>query len=283
MPTSDDILDPKFGSVPFYSCANTDQRNLIPARCRRVGMLVYTFEDPNYWQLLSQPWNMTDSDWTAFCPCSAQANPAFTAFAIQGQATPLEVGDSVAGGSRTFTWSTSNSPSVKPNSIEVDDTTGSVVLATGLANTGSYAITISTITEILPATYTWTIKGTSTQNNVFSRTFSVVWEWRVYAGTNAATPLTSNQIKALSDSDALQADFAGTYSYADPGTPSYYYFCFPASMGTPASFTDANTGFPVDITLLSPVSVTNAHGVATSYTVYRTTNNFQGAFVMRVN
>lgn len=222
--------------------------------------------------------------------------PAFTAFAITGVSSPVEVGATVADGSKTFTWSTSNSVNVQANSIKITDTTGSTLLASGLANTGSHAITLPGYTNDAPATQVWGIAGENTHMAAFSDTFSVAWEWRVYAGTSSNATLTANQIKALTDSDGLQAGFAGTYAYADVN--GYKYFCYPDSMGSVAFFIDANTGFPVDMADSSDnpayshtangwsyaiVSVTNVNSVSTNYRVYRTANTFSGPFDMRVS
>lgn len=227
---------------------------------------------------------------------TAYAAPAFTAFAITGVSSPMEVGASISAGSYTFTWSTSNSANVAANSISITDVTGSTILASGLANTGSHAITLGTITETDAATYLWRIAGVNTQSGSFTRDYSVTWLWRVYAGTNASATLTANQIKALSDSSNLQAAFSGTYTYAD--ALGYKYFSYPDEMGSVSSFVDANTGFPVDIATVSDnaaysnlangwyyalVSVTNANGAATNYRVYRTTYSFSGSFSMRVS
>ncbi len=253
--------------------------------------------------------------------------PAFTAFGISGQSTPIEVGATIAAGSKTFTWSTSNSINVAPNSISIVDTTASTVLAAGLANTGSDAITIAAIsnilpaiqtwtkrcitahwfecsdaitiaaiTNILPATQTWTISALDTQAGAFSDTFSVAWDWRVYAGDSVNATLTANQIKALTPNSALQAGFAGTYTINQ--TTDYAYFCYPDSMGSVASFIDTATGLPMDMATSSDnaaysntangwsyalVSVTNANGIATNYRVYRSTYTFTATLVMRVS
>jgi hypothetical protein len=262
--------------------------------------------DGNYWDIVAPPTvdgYVLTADSTQACGVSWQpgggggfAAPAFTAFALSGQASPLEVGATLSGTSRTFTWTTSNSANVKPNTVSITDTTASTPLATGLANTGADTLSFSDITNNAPATQTWTIAATNTQLASFSRTYSVPWQWRVYAGTNSNGTLTANQIKALSDSSALQAGFAGTYSYAS--ATGYKYFCYPDSMGSVSSFVDANTAFPVSMATSSDdaaysntasgwsyaiVSVTNANSVTTNYRVYRTQFSFSGTFSMRVS
>ncbi len=214
--------------------------------------------------------------------------PSFSAFAISGQATTLEVGATIASGSKTFTWTTVNPSSVRANSIEIDDTTGSTVLATGLADDSSEAISISSITNNSPTSNVWTVRGTSVASASFSRTFTVSWLWRVYAGSSANATLTANQIKALSDSSSLQSGFAGTYSITN-ASPVFYYFAFPDSLGSPSLFFDPVNNFALDMADSSAnaaysnvandysyalVSVQNAQLVTTNYRVYRTTNTF---------
>ncbi len=220
--------------------------------------------------------------------------PSFSAFTISAQATALEVGATIAAGSKTFLWTTVHPTSVKPNSISIVDTTASNTLASGLADTGSDAITISAITLILPGSQVWTINGVDVQNGAFSTTFEVDWEWRVYSGTSANVTLTANQIKALSDSSGLQASFPATYNYAD--SLGYKYFCYPDSMGSVTNFVYVN--FPVSMATVSDnaayshtangwsyalVSVTNAQGVTTNYRVYRTQFAFSGTFYMVIS
>ncbi len=229
-------------------------------------------------------------------PGGGVATPAFTSFSITGQITPIEVGATIAAGSKTFTWTTTNPTAIAANSISIVDTTASTTLASGLANTGSHAITISAITNILPASQVWTISGQNTSSGTFSDTFTALWEWRVYSGSSANVTLTANQIKALADSSALQAAFPGTYSIAGV-TALYRYFCYPDSMGSVANFVDLDTGFPISMATVADnaaysntangwsyaiVSVTNAQSITTNYRVYRTQYSFSGTLLMRI-
>jgi hypothetical protein len=267
--------------------------------CSDYGAIIY--RDQLYWQCLD-PGTAGQVLTTqgpgappVWGPGGGVATPAFTAFSITGQTTPLEVGATIAAGSKTFTWSTSNSAQVKPNSISIVDTTASATLASGLANNGTDAITITAITNNVPATQVWTINGLNTSNGNFNRTYTVSWLWRVYAGDNASVTLTANQIKALTAFSSLQAGFAGTYTITP--TSDFSYFSYPDSLGSVASFVDANTGFPISMADVTDnaayshvangwsyalVSVTNANSVATNYRVYRTANSFSGTLAMKV-
>ncbi len=223
--------------------------------------------------------------------------PAFLSFGITGQTTPLEVGATIAAGATVFTWTTSNPTAILANSISIVDTTASTTLASGLANDGTETITISAITNNAPTSQVWTITGMNTTSGSFSDTYTVNWLWRVYAGSSVNVTLTANQIKALADSSALQAAFAGDYS-TTTASVFYRYFCYPDSLGSVANFVDGNTGFPISMATSADnaaysntangwsyaiVSVTNAQAVATNYRVYRTQFPFSGTLLMRVS
>ncbi len=222
--------------------------------------------------------------------------PAFTAFSITGQSTSIEVGATIAAGSKTFTWTTSNSESILPNSISITDSTASVVLASGLANDETEDIVIDAITNTIATTQDWTIAALNNSSISFSRTFIVSWLWRIYAGTNAAETLTANQIKALADFSSLKQGFPGDYTVIG-ASAVYYYFCYPDEMGSVSTFFDGNTGFAISMATVADnaaysntangwsyaiVSVTNAQSVATNYRVYRTQYPFSGTLLMRI-
>ena len=60
--------------------------------------------------------------------------PSISAFQINGQASVLELGESIPAGNKTFSWGTSNSGNVTANTIMIRDTTNSQALGSGLAN-----------------------------------------------------------------------------------------------------------------------------------------------------
>lgn len=224
------------------------------------------------------------------------AAPAFTAFNITGIVGPYEVGATISSGTYTFNWVTSNSGNIEANSISILDISSSITLATGLANDGSEAIAISSITNDAPATHTWQVRGTDIESNTFSRNYSVVWEWRMFAGTASPTILNASQIQALTDFNGLVAGFAGTYNFVD--VDGYKYWAIPLALGNPSFFTDANTGLPIAMVTTADdaaynqtanginfarINVTNTNGVATDYALYRSENSFSGNFSSRLS
>ena len=218
--------------------------------------------------------------------------PAFTGFVIAGTTSPVEIGTTI-NGTQTFIWSTSESQNVMANSIVLADTfTGQ--LASGLANSGSASIAVPTTTFSSPGTDVYTITGTDTESATFSETFTLSWEWRVYAGTSSSVELSASQIKALTDSANLQTAFAGTYQLS---TLNYKFLCYPDSLGSVSTFIDGNTGFPISMATSTDdaaysntangwsyalVSVTNVNGVTTNYRVYRSQYQLTSATKMVV-
>jgi hypothetical protein len=215
-------------------------------------------------------------------------SPAFTAFAISGQATTVEVGTTVSG-TKTFTWSTSNSANVAANSLSIADESGP--LQNGLADDGSEAIAVGSVQRTTPGTYTWTIAGmnTNTPPAAFDRDFSITWLWKVYAGTSVSATLNEAEIEGLSDYATLTNSAVRTYVLSAGG---YKYLAIPASFTAPSSFKDEATGFNVPMADSSDdaaysgaanglsyatVSVTNAQSQVTTYRVYRTKNTVGAA------
>jgi hypothetical protein len=204
--------------------------------------------------------------------------PAFTSFLISGQATVIEVGDTVPA-NPTFTWAVSHSTNVTPNTTEIRNVTGSSVLVTGGSNTSPYAATAPSIMNTIATTNLWSISQMDTHALVFARNFTVAWRWRIYYGESALTALTESDIKALRVS-ALSSGFAATYSYSTGG---YKYICYPESFGTATSFVDDVTGFDVPFEAPYSVSVTNINGIVTNYRVHRTTYVLGGSLPIAIS
>lgn len=223
--------------------------------------------------------------------------PAFTAFAISGQAAIVEVGSALAAGNKTFTWATSNSGNVSTNSISIKDATTSTTLGAGLSNTGSTVITTGALTSNSQAIHTWSISGIDTHSATFSNSFSVEWLWKTYYGCNNNPTLTQADILSLG-SFILQADGFGAFSFPAGG---YKYYCIPTSFPQPSMFKDPNTHFnvpmagPTDnpaysnsnpnspILFYASVSVTNSFGVTSNYAVYRSQNPLGGTYAWEVS
>lgn len=195
--------------------------------------------------------------------------PSFSAFSYSGITNPLEVGAGTTV-NPTFTWTTPSpaDANIVTNSLEIKSAGASVV--SGLADDGSQAVTLPAVTKSTATTHTFSIEGTNTKTQVFTRDLVISWQWRIYYGESASTSLNEAGIEGLRV-NALTAGFAGTYSFA-ADTGKYKYLCYAAALGTASSFKDASTGLDVAMEAAATVTVTNTNGVATSYNVHRTTN-----------
>ncbi len=195
-------------------------------------------------------------------------SPAFSAFSISA-ITYLEVGDSISG-SKTFTWTTTNSGNIVANSIDIFDVTGGPTeIESDLGNTGSKAHTFSVPIQKTSATYhRFRIQAVDTEATTFSRNLDIYWYWRAYYGEDTnASPLIEAEVKALRV-NGLQSGFAGTYVFTTGG---YKFIAYPAALGTASAFKDSSTLLDVDMQALYVVSITNSFGVTTNYNVHRTT------------
>jgi len=205
--------------------------------------------------------------------------PAFTAFTISGQATTLEVGNSITAGTKTFTWSTLNPSNISASSIAILDFTNDTVIVSGLSNTGTATGAVSAVTRTAAASHTYRITGSNTQNVIFSRDFTVNWRWRMYWGTGSFASATENDIEGLISS-SLVANSTGTFNF---GAEGYKYIAYPTVFGLKSTFKDVNTGFDVDMQSAVTTEVTNSFGVGTNYFVHRTTNILGGTLTIAVS
>ena len=192
--------------------------------------------------------------------------PAFSSFGFS-QTSPIEVGITISG-TKTFTWGTTNSGNVSPNTLVIRDVTGAADLATGLANDGTESLGIGTVQKTSAASHVWRITGTNTQSDTFTRDQTVTWQWKRFYGESVTTPLDESGIEGLRVG-GLASSFAGTYSFSAGG---YKYLCYPTVFGTATSFKDASTNLDIPFEAPYTVSVTNTLGQTTDYRVHRTTN-----------
>lgn len=204
--------------------------------------------------------------------------PAFTSFSFS-QTSPLEVGATIAAGSKTFTWATSNSSNVATDTIEIDDVTASTNLHTGGANDGSETLAVGAITKTSATTHTWRITGTNTNAGTFTRDFTVTWQWRRFYGESTTPTADESLVEGLRVS-GLASNFTGTFAFLGGG---YKYIAYPTVWGLKTTFKDTATNLDVAMQAATTVSITNAFGVAQNYYVHRTLNQLGGAINIAVS
>lgn len=205
--------------------------------------------------------------------------PAFTAFSISGQSTTLEVGDQITAGSKTFTWSTSNSSNVSGSTLRILDFTNNTTIASGLANDGTETVSISAVSKSSATSHVYRISGSNTQGSGFSRDFTVNWRWRMYWGTSSLSSLAASDITGSLQSSSLVTNSTGTFSF---GAGGYKYIAYPTVFGLKSSFKDPSTGFDVDMQSAVTTAVSNSFGVGTNYYVHRSTNVLGGSISITV-
>jgi hypothetical protein len=194
-------------------------------------------------------------------------SPTFSSFSFSGQTSPLEVGDSIPS-NIVFNWTTTNPANIVPNSLLIEDVTGSSVLGSSLPDTGSFNSTVGQITKTSQTSNQFKITLTPTQGTNVTRTTSVDWYWKVYHGESVTTPLIDTDVKALRVS-TLRSGFSGTYSFNAGG---YKYICYPSLMGTASVFKDSSTNLDIPMNTMYVVSITNDFSITTNYNIHRTSN-----------
>lgn len=202
--------------------------------------------------------------------------PAFTSFAITGQSQTLEIGDSISSGNKTFTWGTSNSSNVQANSITIADNSGT--LLSGEANDGSatYSLGSNITNTTVGSARTFTITGTNTNSNTFSSSFTVTWRANLYTGKYTGTTIDETNAESLTAT--LGGSPTGTRSFS--AGPGYIYYVYPSSFANIATMKDQATNLDVPYTQLSSISITNGFSVTTTYKVFRTVNQLNGAITL---
>lgn len=205
---------------------------------------------------------------------------AFTSFSIVGQATTLEVGDTIVS-PKNFTWGFYDPLSqAATNTGAIWRVTGGLLsLASGLDITAPPAVGValpSNVQKMTVDSHQFKVVANKIAGGTFERTATYSWYWGTYHGKSLNTSLTAGQVLALTYK-TLRSGYAGNYAVENTSpTPSYAYFCWPDSYGPPGNptFIDQSTGFGVGITRLSDLSVTNIFGVSTTYRIYRSTVAF---------
>lgn len=204
--------------------------------------------------------------------------PVFSSF-TSSMSTPIEVGGTIPAGSVTFLWNTTNSSNIAANSIKIDDITAGNTLAAGLANTGTTAISISEITNVMATSHQWKITATNTKGVFLSRTLNVYWQWKIYYGESALTDLIEADVEALRVG-TLAANVSGNYSF---NAGEYKWICYPTSFGLKTTFKDASTNFDVAMQPALTKSITNSQGVSTNYYCHRTVNKLGGSITISIS
>ncbi len=202
--------------------------------------------------------------------------PAFTSFSISGQATTLEIGDSITTGSKSFTWGISNSSNVTPNTLDIAGEPGNIVTNTSITSPYPYNLTSPITKTTVGSTSTFTISATNTKSSTFSSSFTVTWKAKLYVGKNTGTTINEAGAEALTAS--LGGVPTGPKSFS--AGAGYIYYVYPATFADINTMKDQATNLDVPYTQLSDISITNSFGTTTTYKVFRTLNQLNGAITL---
>lgn len=119
-------------------------------------------------------------------------SPSFGSFSITSQSTQIEVQQLT--GNKTFTWSTSNSGNIQPNSLLIRDVTSNAIIANNLVNDGSEVINLN-VNLTTPTSNSWRIEGINTNGVGFqSSNFTINSNYPCFMGkiTSATRPTLTN-------------------------------------------------------------------------------------------
>lgn len=97
------VTDALYGVDGYRSVSGLTVRNSITLERRREGMLVYTQDDKNVWQLNPEPWSGISQDWKLFISSAATS----TLTGSTGGGNFLSVGGGVVTGDTVFTTNVS--------------------------------------------------------------------------------------------------------------------------------------------------------------------------------
>lgn len=198
--------------------------------------------------------------------------PAFTAMGVSGQATTIEVGTSLSG-TRTFTWTTSNSGNVQLNSVAIRHVSPlpSTLLGSALANDGSelLAITANAMASA-GSTQTWRAEAVNTNAVPFnSSNFTVTANFRRFFGASVLSPTNSATVRALPTTN-FQTSNVNTFILNTGNTLKKFVVALPPGR-TISSVIDIdalNANITVSYVLTGTISVLDNGGVGPATHVY---------------
>lgn len=202
--------------------------------------------------------------------------PAFTSFAITGQSQTLEIGDSIASGSKTFTWGISNSSNVTANTLSITGEPGTIVSSGSITSPYVYNLASAITKTTVGSTSTFNISATNTNSSSFSSSFTVTWRANLYVGKNTGTTINEAAAEALTST--LGGLPTGTKSFS--AGAGYIYYVYPATFADINSMKDQATNLDVPYINLSDITINNSFSVSTTYKVFRTLNQLNGAITL---
>ncbi len=194
--------------------------------------------------------------------------PLFSSFVITGLKSVYEVGEKIVAGNYNALWTIEDPDMLQDKSIEIDYTNDSLVLASGLDNTGSQIVSLPEITFDYVDSAIFKIKAISTSLQNINKLLIINYMYKIYYGESPLDVLTTQDLKGLRVSK-LDENVDGIY--ATQGG-NYKYICYPSILGTRDDFIDESTDLEIVMAEPQLLKITNDFGLEIDYYCYRTFN-----------
>jgi hypothetical protein len=262
-----------FNSYPI-STSSLTYTNLInvPINHPVDHMRGMTFQDrtmKEMWDMLLYPYQV----------------PNFSSFSFNHNGIIREVGNPINSGTYSFTWSTSNSANILPNTIKITDLTSSNIFILNSINDGLEDISISEINKNTQSNHKWEVSAQRSNGTIMKTEHQVSWMWRKFFGKSSLVDVSSdNNISIILTelNSQLSTTILGSYNLPSGG---YKYFSWQVSLGIPSLFRDFNTNLAVSMADQSDgynfqvgsyhaikYNLINQFGVSTDYYLFRSKN-----------
>jgi len=194
--------------------------------------------------------------------------PLFSSFVITGLKSVYEVGEKIVAGNYNALWTIEDPDMLQDKSIEIDYTNDSLVLASGLDNTGSQIVTLPEISFNYVDSAIFKIKAISTSLQNVNKLLIINYMYKIYYGESPLDVLTSQALKGLRVSK-LDENVNGIYPTQ---AGNYKYICYPSILGTRDDFIDESTDLEIVMAEPQLLKITNDFGLEIDYYCYRTFN-----------
>jgi hypothetical protein len=154
-------------------------------------------------------------------------SPSFSSFSIVGQSQLIEVGTALSG-NKSFTWSTSNSSNVQPNSIRLRNVTSNGLIASGLTNDGNETVNIGMIPNTAPINQVFRAEGINTNGVQFnSGTVTILSLYPYFYGRSVTQPTVNNAL--ITGGTKVVSFSTDTLPITFNANSEYVWFAHPAS------------------------------------------------------
>lgn len=217
-------------------------------------------------------------------------SPSFASFDAALASTTLDLGDTIAAGSKTATWSYG----ALGNSNWIPSSIGIARGTQGITNALSYATASVSVPHPNPYTYstpsnlTFYLTGAQATGPTVSTSQTYSWKHRIWYGKSTLTSLTQfSDFNTFSNLFTQGTTSFSTYNYpfADSSpTPKYLYILTPSSPGTFTAsdydytkFKDTSTNLLWPFSAPVNLTVTGYNSISVTYKVYRSLNATGGA------